>query len=233
MCLKENSPMKQIFFCEITHLIRYWSKNRHNDDYKLYSCLIQEFWRNLDILFTSLLNANEKSETFDTPDTNNSQIEFLNILRTAPEQCRKNLQVKFCNPEENVTTQSQIQNVENDTDIEFVTELNKFVSSLCIKYFNHIIGKREKQYVTYLNKLITCFESDELFKNLSDFLKTQINLLNFCNEILQNWLLERSKETEHIIELIFNLMKYMDHYEKNEILKSLIEVKDKHCFMCY
>ncbi|XP_043579866.1 E3 ubiquitin-protein ligase listerin [Bombus pyrosoma] len=226
MCLKENSPMKQIFFCEITHLIRYWSKNRHNDDYKLYSCLIQEFWRNLDILFTSLLNASEKSETFDIPDTNNSQIEFLNILKIAPEQGRKNLQVKFCNPEENVTTQFQIQNVENDTDTEFVAELNKFVSSLCIKYFNHIIRKREKQYVTYLNKLITYFESDELFKNLSDFLKTQINLLNFCNEILQNWLLERSKETEHIIELIFNLMKYMDDSEKNDILKSLIEFDD-------
>lgn len=224
MCLKENNQMKQILFSEITHLIRYWSKNRYNHDYKSYSYLIQEFWKNLNILFASLVDASENSEIFDIPDTNNSQIEFLITLRAAPMHSRKNLKVKFCNAEENIITQPQIQNIENDADTEFLSELNNFVNYLCIKYFNQITEKREKKYIAYLNKLITCFESDELFKNLSEFLKIHINFLNFCNEILRNWLLEQSKETEHIIELIFNLMKYMNHSERNEILKSLTEV---------
>uniref|UniRef100_V9IIV2 E3 ubiquitin-protein ligase listerin n=1 Tax=Apis cerana TaxID=7461 RepID=V9IIV2_APICE len=101
MCLKENNQMKQILFSEITHLIRYWSKNRYNHDYKSYSYLIEEFWKNLNILFTSLIDASENSEIFDISDTNNSQIEFLITLKTAPMHSRKNLKVKFCNTEEN------------------------------------------------------------------------------------------------------------------------------------
>ncbi|XP_076766423.1 E3 ubiquitin-protein ligase listerin [Xylocopa sonorina] len=226
MCLKENSPMKQTFFCEITHLIRYWSKNRNNKGYKSYSCLIQEFWRTLDILFSSLIRASENSETFHTPDTNNSQIEFLIALKTGPEHRRKNLKVKFSGPDENTTAQSHIRNAESNTDTEFLSELNTFVNSLCMKYFHQITDQRAKKYVIYLNKIITCFESKELSKNLSEFLKTQINFLEFYDKILRNWLLTQSKETEHIIELIFNVMKYLSDSEKNEILKTLTEFDD-------
>ncbi|XP_017758583.1 PREDICTED: E3 ubiquitin-protein ligase listerin [Eufriesea mexicana] len=226
VCLKENSPMKQILFCEITHLIRYWSKNRHNDDYRSYSCLIQEFWRDLDTLFTSFVDTSKNSETFDISDTNNSQIEFLMSLKTIPAHSRKNLKVKFYDSEEKVITQIQTQDTKTDTDTEFLSELNNFVNSLCVKYFNQITERRAKKYVIYLNKLITCFESDELTKYLSKFLKEQINFLSLWDEILRNWLLEQSIETEHIIELIFNLMKYMNDSERNEILKSLTEFDD-------
>ena len=220
--------MKQMFFCEITHLVRYWSKNRYNKNYKSYICLIEEFWRNLDILFISLIDASEKFES-GILDINNSQIEFLITLRTASVHDRKNLKVKFCNSEENIINQSQTQNentdVENNTDVEFLTELKNFVNSICVKYFNQIIEKSEKKYVTYLNKLITYFESDDIFKNLFERLNTQINIFNFYNEILRSWLLEQPEEIEDIMELIFNLMKYVSHSEKNEILKSLTEVK--------
>ena len=215
--------MKQMFFCEITHLVRYWSKNRYNKNCKSYICLMEEFWRNLDILFTSLINTG-KSES-DILDINNSQIEFLITLRTASVHGRKNLKVKFCNSEENIINQSQTQNVENDIDVEFLTELKNFVNSICVKYFNQITEKSEKKNIVYLNKLITYFESDDTFKNLFELLNTQINIFNFYNEILRSWLLEQPEEIEDIIELIFNLMKYMSHSEKNEILKSLTEVK--------
>ncbi|KAK1131911.1 hypothetical protein K0M31_016058 [Melipona bicolor] len=220
ICLKKSGPMKQMFFCEITHLVRYWSKNRHNKNYKSYICLIEEFWRNLDILFTSFIDASEKSES-SILDINNSQIEFLITLRTAYVHGRKNLKVKFCNSEENIINQSQTQNVENDIDVEFLTELKNFVNSICVKYFNQIIEKSEKKYVIYLNKLITYFESDD--KNLFERLNMQINIFNFYNEILRSWLLEQPEEIEDIIELIFNLMKYVSYSEKNEILKSLTE----------
>ena len=37
ICLKEDGPLAQIFFTEITqNLIRYWSKSRYNEDCKLY-----------------------------------------------------------------------------------------------------------------------------------------------------------------------------------------------------
>ena len=43
ICLKEDGPLAQIFFTEITYLIQYWSKNRYNKDYKFYICLMEEF----------------------------------------------------------------------------------------------------------------------------------------------------------------------------------------------
>ena len=213
ICLKEDSPMAQIFFFKITHLIQYWSENRHNKDYKSYICLMEEFWRNLDILFTSLINIT-------------SQTAFLFTLSIASDKyCRKNLEMKFCNSEENIINQSQTQNVENDIDVEFLTELKNFVNSTCVKCFNQIIEKGEKGYITYLNKLITSFESDDAFKNLFEHLNTQINFFNFYNEILRSFLLEQRQDVENIIELIFNLMKYMNRSERNEIWESLTTVR--------
>ncbi|XP_034174521.2 E3 ubiquitin-protein ligase listerin [Osmia lignaria lignaria] len=226
MCLKENSPMKQTFFSKITHLVRYWSKNRHNEDYKSYPIIMQKFWSELDKLFNLLIDARQHSETFNIVDTNNSQIEFLIILKTAPAHGRKNLKVKFSNSEEDEIIQPQTEIISTDIDTQFISELNNFVNSLCIKYFNQIIKECENKYIVHLNKLIICFESEDLFKNLSESLKTQINFSNFYEQILRNWLLEPSKETEHIVELIFNFMKYMNDSEKNEILKSLTQLED-------
>lgn len=230
MCLKENGPMKQTFFSKITHLVRYWSKNRHNEDYKSYSILMQQFWSELDKLFNLLIDAGQHSETFNIVDTNNAQIEFLITLKTAPAHGRKNLKVKFSNSEEDEIIQPQTEIISTDIDTQFISELNNFVNSLCIKYFNQITKECEKKYIVHLNKLIICFESEDLFKNLSESLKTQINFSNFYEQILRNWLLEPSKETEHIVELIFNFMKYMNDSEKNEILKSLTQVK--YIFLC-
>lgn len=226
MCLKADGYIKQILFCEITHLIRYWSKNRHNEDYKSYSYLIKEFWQNLDALFNSLIHDSQNSETFNTPDTNYSQIQFLNTLKIAPVHSRKNLKVKFANLEEDAPTQIQTQNSEDDADADFLVEFNSFVNSLYVKYFNQITEQRVKKYVTYLNTLITSLESEELSKSLSEFLRKQINFVNLYNDILRKWLSGQSNETEEIIELVFNLMKYMNDSEKDEVLNSLTMVRD-------
>ncbi|CAK9795315.1 E3 ubiquitin-protein ligase listerin [Anthophora quadrimaculata] len=230
MCLKENGPLKQILFSEITDLVRYWSKNRYNEGFEYYSHLIKQFWQELDTLFNSLIDTSQNSETFNTIDTNNSQIEFLFTLKAVLVHGKKNLKVKFSNPEENITIQPQVQNTENDIDPEFLSELKNFVNSVCVKYFNQITENGAKKYVVYLYKLLTCFESEELSKNLSEFLKTQIDFPSFYNSILRNLLREQSEETEHIIELtiieLFDLMKYMSEPEKNDILESLKEFNE-------
>ncbi|KZC08965.1 E3 ubiquitin-protein ligase listerin [Dufourea novaeangliae] len=225
-CLKEKTQMKEILFREIIQLVRYWSKNRHNEDYKSYIHLIQRFWIELDSLFNSLIDASQNSETFNTPDTNNSQIEFLITLKTAPMHSRKNLKVKFSNPEEDTNVEPETPTTEVDTDTKFLAELNNFVNSLCIKYFDKISEQRTQKYVIHLNKLITCFESEKLFINLSESLKTQINFFSFYDQVLRQWLLEQSTETEHIVELIFNLIMYMNESEKEKVLKSLTGFED-------
>ena len=52
-----------------------------------------------------------------------------------------------------------------------------------------------------------------------------INFFNFYNEILRSWLLEQRENIENIMKLIFNLMKYMNHSERNKIWESLTEVR--------
>ncbi|KAK1134380.1 hypothetical protein K0M31_012151 [Melipona bicolor] len=217
MCLKEDGPLAQIFSYEITHLIRYWSKNRYNKDYKSYICLMEEFWRNLNTLFTSPVNIS-------------SQTAFLITLRMGSEHGRKNLEMKLCNSGENIMNQSQTQNVENDTDVKFLAELKTFVNSICVKCFNQIT---EKGYITYLNKLIAHFEGDHAFENLFELLNAQMNFFNFYNEILRSWLLEQRQDIEDITELMFNLMKYMNHSERNEIMESLTEVRVNSSFVFF
>ncbi|XP_078036315.1 E3 ubiquitin-protein ligase listerin isoform X2 [Augochlora pura] len=225
-CLKENNSMKQILFCEIAHLVRYWSKNRQNEDLKSYNFLMEQFWSELNSLFDLLIDTSQNSETFNVPDTNNSQIEFLITLKEAPAHSRKNLKVKFPDPEEDIKLELQVPTMEINADTEFLKELNNFVTCLCIKYFDKITEQRTQKYVTYLNKLITCFESEKLFTSLSESLKTQINFLSFYDQVLRVWLLEQSIETVHIVELIFNFVTYMNDSEKDEVLKSLTEFED-------
>ncbi|XP_053980359.1 E3 ubiquitin-protein ligase listerin-like [Hylaeus volcanicus] len=226
MCLKEDTPMKQILFCEITHLVRYWSKNRYNEEYKSYSYLIQEFWRELKLLFDSIIDTSQNLETFNVPYTSNSQIKFLITLKTAPVHGRKNLKVTFSNPEDDINVDRQPQDTNTDTDTVFLSELNNFVYSLCIKYFNKITEQRIKTYITYLNKLITCFANEELFINPSNSFKVEVNFFNVYNNVLRNWLLDHSPDTEYIVELIFNFMKHMNDDEKNNILESLTQFQD-------
>ena len=95
---------------------------------------MEEFWRNLDMLFSSLVNTS-------------SQTAFLITLRMASEYGPKNLELKFCNSEMNVMNQSQTQSVENYTNV--FAELKYFVNPICVKCFNQIT---EKGYITYLNK---------------------------------------------------------------------------------
>ncbi|XP_031845099.2 E3 ubiquitin-protein ligase listerin [Nomia melanderi] len=226
-CLKENAPMKQILFCEISHLLRYWSKNRHNEDFESYTHLMEQFWIELNSLFHFLIDTFQSSETFNIADTNNSQIEFLITLKLAPTHSRKNLKVKFSAPEEDIINiESRKSVTEVDTDTEFLVELNNLVITLCIKYFDKITEQRTQKYVTYLNKLITCFESEKLFTSLSESLKTQINFLAFYDQVLRQWLLEQSIEAAHIVELIFNFISYMNDCEKDKVLKSLTEFED-------
>ena len=118
---------------------------------------MEEFWRNLHMLFISPINIS-------------SQTAFLITLKIVSEYGRKNLEMKFCNSEKNVMNQSQTQSLENYTDVKFFAELNYFVNSICVICFI-----TEKRYITYLNKLIAYFENDDALENLFELLKTQIN----------------------------------------------------------
>ncbi|KOX68013.1 hypothetical protein WN51_08144, partial [Melipona quadrifasciata] len=126
--LKEDGPLAQLFSYEITHLVRYWSKNRYNKNYKSNIYLVEEFWQYPNMLFTSPVNIS-------------TQTAFLVTLRMCSVYDRLNLEMKFRNSEENIMNETQTLNVENDTDVIFLAEFINFVKFICVKCFNQITQK--------------------------------------------------------------------------------------------
>ena len=55
-CIFENVAMRPIFFCELTHLLRYWSENRDNKEFPAYSKLINIFWDEVCELLNKLID---------------------------------------------------------------------------------------------------------------------------------------------------------------------------------
>ncbi|XP_024938302.1 uncharacterized protein LOC107265048 isoform X2 [Cephus cinctus] len=226
-CAKENTPIKSILFSQITQLVRYWSKNRDNPESKLYSYLVQEFWQYLELMFNKLMDdANENFDTISTANIRNSQIDLLLTLKNAPVQSRKNLRVKFSDREKLVETLSQDSKSKAEDDMMFQKELNEFVNKICVTYYSKIDANSFRQNIGYLNKLMSNFESKDLFVALAKLYNADADLFDFYKDNLKDWLIEKPDEIETIIEFVFSLIRHMDSPGKNEVLTSLIELNN-------
>lgn len=225
--LTENMVMKQILFSKVTQLVRYWSKNRCNEEYKSYPLLLNQFWTELKLLYQNFINNMQTFDLTSLGNRSNSQIEFLLNLKNAPEQKRKNLRVKFSETTDQATeTHCLTEKVEADIDTVFHSELRSFVYDFCVRCFNKINTDHFIEYTEYFNKLIIHFECEELFITLSKSLRSDITLFEFYTETLQNWLQQSSDKVKHVVELIFKFIKYINDTDKDKILRSLTEFED-------
>ncbi|XP_070157652.1 E3 ubiquitin-protein ligase listerin isoform X3 [Polyergus mexicanus] len=225
-CMTDSISMKQFCFVKIAHLVQYWSKNRINEGYKAYISLMQQFWNELRLLFTKLINISGDIVTSHTIDTKDSQIEFLLILKNLPDHTRKKLKVNFSDLSNSIANQSKVKITDISTDTVFNAELYEFVNALCIIYFNNMNNQQSIEYIKQLNKLIKHFASRELFIALSKSFKFDKNFFKFYNNNLRPLLLKNSEIIGQITELIFYFIKYINDKEKNEVLESLIELND-------
>ncbi|XP_072761402.1 E3 ubiquitin-protein ligase listerin [Anoplolepis gracilipes] len=223
-CIVGSISMKQFCFTEVAHLIRYWSKNRNNQEYKAYISLMQQFWVELRLLFTKLISR--EIVTSHTIDTKDSQIEFLLTLKNLPDRTRKKLKVNFSDSSSPIVSQSRVKVADIYTDEIFNVELCEFVNELCTIYFNNINNQQSIEYIKQLNKLIKHFTSRELFVALSKSFKFDKDFSKFYNNNLRALLLKNMGIMEQVIELIFYFIKYINDTEKNEVLKSLIKLND-------
>ncbi|XP_077267216.1 E3 ubiquitin-protein ligase listerin [Temnothorax americanus] len=224
-CLTDSTYMKQFCFPEITHLIRYWSKNRTNEKYKSYVSLMEQFWFELQLLFDKFLNM--LKEIADTTDIKDSHIEFLLNLKNVPDHIRKKLKVKFSDPSDSVVAnEPKIKVTDVYADPVFNAELCKFVNSLCAIYFNSINDSQYMEYIRQLNKLMKHFASRELVCAFSKSFKFDEDFFEFYDKSLKPLLLQKSEMAEQILELIFHFITYINDAEKDKVLKSLIELDD-------
>ncbi|EZA47447.1 E3 ubiquitin-protein ligase listerin [Ooceraea biroi] len=129
-CMTDNTAMKPFCFAEITHLVRYWSKNRGNEAYKSYVPLIQQFWIELRLLFDKLINISRETAMSHTVNTRDSQIEFLLTLKTAPDRTCKKLKVKFSDSNDSAASRSEVKVIDVDADAVFDAELCELVNAL-------------------------------------------------------------------------------------------------------
>lgn len=228
-CMTDNTFMKQYCFTEITHLIRYWSKNRTNEKYKSYASLMEQFWIELPLLYDKFMNMPQGIA--NTVDAKDSHIEFLLNLKNIPDRTRKKLKVKFSDPNDSViVSEPKIKVTDTYTDTVFNVELCKFVNALCTIYFNSInVSINDNQHMEYigqLNKLMKYFASRELFIAFSKSFKFDEDFFEFYDKSLRPLLLQKSKIAEQILELIFHFITYVNDAEKHKVLKSLIELND-------
>lgn len=222
-CITENISMRQICFTEITHLVRYWSKNRANEGYKVYALLMPQFWAELRLLFDKFTKDTTMSRNADARD---AQIEFLLILKNAPDHTRKKLKVRFSEPNDFSMGQSEVKFTKADADTIFTAELYEFVNAICTIYFGKINDQHSTEYIGQLNKLLKDFASKELFVTLSESFKFDKDFFEFCDKNLRPLLLNNSDTIGQILDLTFYFITYASDIEKNKILNLLIELND-------
>lgn len=224
-CMTENISMKQLCFPEITHLVRYWSKNRTNEEYKSYIFLMQHFWTELRLLFDKLITISQDITVSHNMDAKDAYIEFMIILKNAPDHTRKKLKVHFSDPNNSIMSQPEIKVTETDTDTIFTLELCELVNAICIIYFNKVNDQHFTEYIEKLNKLIKHFSSRELFVAL---LKSKLdkNFFEFYDNNLRPLLLNNLNTIDQVLNFIFYFVTYANDVDKNKVLNSLIELND-------
>ncbi|XP_014468985.1 PREDICTED: E3 ubiquitin-protein ligase listerin [Dinoponera quadriceps] len=221
-CMRENAPMRQLLFTEVTHLLRYWSKNRANEACKSYAPLIRQFWLELRFLFDKLTDAPWTETAASQP----LEIELLLTLKHAPDRGRKKLKVKFSGPDDTSVTRQPEAKRPAETDPLFNAELCEFVNALCAIYFNKINDRQSTSYIGPLNEIMRHFASKELFVALSASFKFTKDFFEFYDRRLRPLLLANPDAMAPIVELIFRFITYVSDTEKEKVLRSLVELND-------
>ncbi|XP_058790902.1 E3 ubiquitin-protein ligase listerin [Phymastichus coffea] len=231
-CLCENQSVRSIFFCELSHLLRYWSKNSNKSEYPTYVKLMKIFWFDLIAIFNRIVdNSNDNYGTTISSIVINIA-ELLMYLKNAPYHSRRNMKVKFSDsaPESDIQPTSPSLSlptiVSDDDNAAFIKELQQFVIKLCVSYFKKIMDKPFEHKVINLVKIITGNESKELFTALAKAYDESGSLLQFYNQNLKTLMTIENEEIEALINLIFSIMSHMCNEEKKVVLQSFQEIEN-------
>ncbi|KAL7296700.1 hypothetical protein TKK_0010114 [Trichogramma kaykai] len=229
-CIYECTPFRSPFFCELSHLVRYWSKNKHNSDYPAYNELMNTFWSELMNIFDQLVDSADTDYNTTVSDIIESIADLLNYLQIAPSHNRRNMKVKFSDTM-NAPTSEKIQQspaiICHNQDVEFSNDLQQLVTKLCVDYFKRINENPSKHKIINLIKIIHGHENEKLFVALSKSYDTDENLLQFYNQYLKPLMSLENEETNATIDFIFIIISYMDNIEKIQTLKSFTEVNNQ------
>ncbi|XP_015122919.1 uncharacterized protein LOC107045242 [Diachasma alloeum] len=229
--IKGFSPIKTIVFTEVTDLIRYWSKNRNNGECKSYIELIRAFWKEVESMFQRVVeSAIESHDKSLVNSVHVAEIKFLTSLKNPEIPIKKNKHVRFTDCDEGIEEKEmEVSEVDAATEDDemFLKELEQFVNKLCISYIKNTRINESNNDIIHLNRLVSIFESKDLFFSLASAQRNGGNLLDFYNENLKPRVESNSQDTDAVVQLIFTLLKYMTDEEKKIVLNSLIKLEEK------
>lgn len=217
-CILEYSKNKEIMFQEVTQLVRYWSKYRKDNEYQSYLKMIELFWIQLEQIFLKL-----HDNMINNDDIFYAKIKLLTSLQYIPVQSRNNRHVQFVDCSDFVDKKETVKLVSNSDDATFDNELVQLVSKVCIDFLKNIENEHSRKRIVYLNQLISSFESEKLFTELTN---ENESLIEFYHKNLKKWLLEKKFDSNSVIQLTFMLYNYMTDYEKKMLLDSLSDFDD-------
>ncbi|XP_014213334.1 E3 ubiquitin-protein ligase listerin [Copidosoma floridanum] len=229
-CLSESQTICPIFFCELAHLLRYWSKNSDSSDNAVYGRMMEIFWHDLAATFDRLID--KASESSATSAIVSSMTDLLQYLKIAPEHSRRNMKVKFSDskeaksPPKDLALTPMSVDKSNTEAVAFLKELQQLITRLCVGYFRRITDQPLKHKVADLVRLVAGHESKGLFQQLAKTYDEDASLLQFYYKNLKIMLNSENGETEDLINLIFSIMSHMSEAEKQEVLQSFLEIDD-------
>lgn len=229
--LLEGHFATKIAFSQITNLIYYWSKNRNNSDTPLYNQIIKLFWSDLLTISSKFINdPNYDNDIQLKQQINTKLIEFLfQLKRNTTFKPKKQLKVQFSEtppPGEDLDNimvdlvDGTAVKMDND-DRTIICELNINVYGIC-KLYADKVPNGGYVYLQHLYSLIQEFESVALFK----FLVKEYELgsiYSLFEEVFNKWI-EMDGCGEVIVDLVFNLFKYLDEGQQVQVLKHFSEV---------
>lgn len=243
-CIHENQSMRSPFFCELTHLVRYWSRMSASpeqpDTAATYGKLMKIFWFELIAIFNRLVDNSSDNYGITTGSIVGSMAELLTYLRDAPGHSRRrNMRVKFSDSNTSssnsspspvdssvpTTPTSEDGGGGGEENAGFLKELQQLVIKLCVSYFKRITDKPFKHKVINLVKIIAGHECKELFVALARTYDESASLLQFYNQNLKILMTTESEETEALVSFIFSIMSHMPDSEKGVVLESFKEVR--------
>lgn len=220
--LRENVPYNKIFFFEVSQLIRYWAKQ--SNECSTYSHLVDNFWIELDLIFEKIsISGDESFEEGRASSIFNSQIDFLLALKNSPVP-KPSRKVKFLD-DSNAEVGTKTESVIPEDDRQFSSKFENFIHALSVSYFKKTNSESSKKNIQRFVKLISNFETKELFIVLSKSLKDNADLMSFY-EILKSWLSGKAEETEAGVQLVFTLLKYIEESNQEKVLNSLLELNN-------
>ncbi|CAH0553483.1 unnamed protein product [Brassicogethes aeneus] len=230
-CLTENQACYKIIFNLVASLAQYWSRNQNTKDFNNYAAYLDFFFENVFVLFRDTLFNVKGLQSLNVADVTSRQIEFLQCLRHISKP-KKVTKVQFTDKIDSGKPTEETCDSTVQTPNLYVKKLNALVFNIAEEQVKYIEEHRSKDLLKNFYSLVLDFDTQNFFYNLSEKMKVKNKdfvLIDIFNKILHKWLTSNDLCSQHVVDLIFLLFKFVEKSEQELIMDTLSKSISKEC----